>query len=179
MSYLLFLNVIKSSPCSNICNYFGNTRNTFMIYILPTPKTKRDYNHLLFHGPAPGHNHKFTIVFCFLIPTLNSIQSDLAYQGSLIIVTTSTSRRRGYHFLSSWVRNLNLVPSIPSKTLLVRANQSRMMRKEDPRPPKIIDVSIRSHHNPPTVDKLQQLLSTGSYPFHLYLSFFFSFSLKK
>lgn len=40
-----------------------------MIYILPTPKTKKDYNHLLFHGPAPGHNHKFTIVFCFLIPT--------------------------------------------------------------------------------------------------------------
>ncbi|XP_034223679.1 probable thiol methyltransferase 2 isoform X2 [Prunus dulcis] len=135
-----------------------------MIYILPTPKTKKDYNNLLFHGPAPGHNHKFTIVFCFLIPTLNSIQSDLAYQGSLIIITTSTSRRRGYHFLSTCVRNLNLVPSIPSKTLLGRANQSRMIRKEDPRPPKIIEaqsISIRSHHNPPAVDKLQQLLSTG------------------
>lgn len=95
---------------------------------------------------------------------LNSIQSDLAYQGSLIIITTSTSRRRGYHFLSSCVRNLNLVPSIPSKTLLVRANRSRMMRKEDPRPPQVIDaqsISIRSHHNPPAVDKLQQLLSTG------------------
>ncbi|KAL6275075.1 hypothetical protein ACE6H2_025767 [Prunus campanulata] len=92
--------------------------------------------------------------------------SDLAYQGRLIIITTSTrtSRRRGYYFLSSCIRNLNLVPSIPSKTLLVRANQSRMMRKEDPRPPKIIDaqsISIRSHHNPPAVDKLQQLLSTG------------------
>ncbi|CAL2275576.1 unnamed protein product [Prunus armeniaca] len=61
-------------------------------------------------------------------------------------------------------RNLNLVPSIPSKTLLVRANRSRMMRKEDPRPPQVIDaqsISIRSHHNPPAVDKLQQLLSTG------------------